>query len=902
MESSAPEPAGRTRSRLFVLRILLGLFPRDFREEFEDQWMAFLEEQRKERCYQTPVLGWARFWMDVLRDLAGSVPRARRESREEGKTNRGRRRGGRGPDPVLRDLRFALRIFSRRPLYSGVAILTLGLGIGSAAAMFSVVDGVLLTDRQYTEPDRLVSIWQSIEGMTGFTAEGETRLHYPQYEALKERSSSFEEVAVYAGGWGESTLSGDGPPRKVKMGAATASLLPTLGVNPVLGRWFLPQEESEDQGLVTVLNHDTWMVRFGGNRDILGQRVTLNDLDYTVVGVLPPGFRIQWLSTSIARNDDPGPRDFWVPAGSPEWPGSFGSAMWEAVGRLADGVTRERAEPETTQILADNWDWGRSRAILVPRVADENRGIRSPLLLLFGATGILLLIACGNVAALSLGEMHGRVHEVATRAAMGASRWRIVRQFLTESVLLGILGSVLGVVLAYAGTKALVVLAPPTPRMELVGVDVGVLLFAAALGTLSGVLFGTAPAVFMARGGAANTLRYGKRGGTFRNTGLGPWVMAGELGLTVILVIAGGLLVRSLSHLMDAPLGFDPAEVASVRVEPSGGTLQLEPGAGGAFLEQVVQEMESTPGLQAVSAVNAPPFPGNVAGWATRVNPEDSTYVMPYGFHVAPGYLDFMRIPIIEGRGILSSDDAQAEFVAVVSQSLARALWGDESPVGKTMFYPPSTVTVVGVAGDVRQTTLMEAPPLAFYVPFAQNPRSYITFLARPSTAGTNIIPSMRDAIWSVNEDLAIMDATYLEDSIRDSAAEERFRATLMTVFATLASLLAMVGIMGVTARNVSHRAREIGIRKALGAEDGSILMAAVRFATLAGGVGIALGMVGSYLMGPILSAYLFGLESFDPPTFAVVGLLFLGASALASYLPARRILRIDPITVLKEE
>ena len=893
---------GLTPTERFLSKCLLRLYPEAFREETGDQWLDFLDQQRREVRYHTRFLGAFRFWTDVIRDLARSVPLARREAREMEEENAGRRTTPAAAGLLLKDLRFALRTLRRRPLFTGMAILTLGLGIGSATAMFSVVDGVLLARRPYTEPDRLVSIWQAVDGIHGFTPRGETRLDFPQYEALNRRSTVFQGVAVYAGGWGVSTLSGDGPPGRVTVGAATASLLPVLGVTPALGRWFLPREESADQGTVAVLNYDTWVGRYGGDRGILGRTVTLNDLDYTVVGVLPPGFRIQWLSTSIARDDDPGPRDFWVPAGSPEWPGVRGSAMWEAVGRLREGITRERAEPETTLILAENCDWGRARAILVPRVEDENRGIGSPLLLLFGATGILLLISCGNVAALSLGEAHGRVHEVATRTAMGAGRWQIARQFLTESVLLGLAGSGLGAAMAFGGIRFLVAMAPPIPRMELVTVNLTVLLFAASAGTLSGVLFGTSPALLVARDGVERTLRSGGRGGARRRTGMGHGFLAGQIGLAVMVVVASGLLVRSFTRLMEVPLGFDPAGVATVRVEPPRGRLQLEPGAGATFMDEVLREMQGIPGLRQVSAVNSPPFPGNVAGWSTRLRKEDSTYVMPKGYHVAPGYLDFMRIPILEGRGIEPSDRADTQPVMVVSRSLARALWGQRSPVGETLYYSPRQVTVVGVAGDVRQSVLQDDPPMAFYVPFAQHARSYITFLARPVTQGTDLIPAMREAIWRVDGTLAIMEAGYLDDAIAGSAAEERFRTTLMGLFAGLASLLAVVGIMGVTARQVSQRTREMGIRKALGARDAPLLGTVVGYATLAGGIGIALGLLGSFWMRPVLAAYLFGLESVDLPTYTGVGLLFLAASALASYLPARRVLRVDPVTVLKEE
>ncbi|MEE8472786.1 MAG: FtsX-like permease family protein, partial [Dehalococcoidia bacterium] len=656
-----------------------------------------------------------------------------------------------------------------------------------------------------------------------------------------------------------------------------------------------------DKAMIAGMSYDNWVRRYAGDRDVLGRTVLLNDRSYTVVGVLPQGFRMQWLSASLAGADDPGPRDFWVPVGSPEWEPAYGSSMWEAVGRLAAGVTLEQARTETSVILAGAWEWGKAHAILIPRVEDETRGIGSPLLLLFGATGVLLLIACGNVAALSLGEMHGRAHEVATRAAIGADRWRIVRQLLTESLVLGVAGSALGVVVAVVGTESLVAMAPPIPRIDMVRVDLTVLGFAAFLGTLSGVLFGVAPAVLTAREALGTTLRSGGRSGSRRRAGLGRWVLAGEVGLTVMLLVASGLLVRSLSALFDMGLGFDPQNVASIAVSPSVSRYEGR-AALSTLMNEVLPALEGIPGVTAVSAANALPFPGNTAGWGVRLHPEDSTYHMSKGYQVAPDYLDFMGIPILEGREFFASDDADAPGVVVVGESLAKALWGDRSPVGEEMFYPRGTVTVVGVAGDARQVALQDEPPLTFYVPFAQHARRTISFVVRTAAPGVDVFPAMREALWRVDSELAITDSGYLESAIRHSAADERYRTFLMSVFAALATVLAVVGIMGVTAQHVAHRTREIGIRKALGAENPSLLGGVVGEAARTGAWGIGLGLLGAFWLGPVLASFLFGVESFDLPTYAGVAVLFMGVSVLASYLPARRILRVDPVTVLKEQ
>jgi len=437
--------------------------------------------------------------------------------------------------------------------------------------------------------------------------------------------------------------------------------------------------------------------------------------------------------------------------------------------------------------------------------------------------------------------------------------------------------------------------------MDLVRVDLGVLLFGGLLGTASGLIFGTAPAFITSRGVVEPVLRSGDRRSSRGQVGLGRWVLAGEIGLTVILLVSSGLFLKSLSRLFEVDLGFDPQNLASVEGRtPGDRTFSRE--AGVSFMREVLLQMESIPGVTAVSATNALPFPGKTAGWASRLHREDSTYLMPQGFAVAGGYLDFLHIPILEGRGLLDADDGDAPPVMVVSESLARALWGDRSPVGQEMIYPVGAVTVVGVAGDVRQSALQTEPPLTFYVPFAQLPRSSLSFAVRTQGPPAEALPAMREALWSVNPDLAITGGGVLETVIGDSAREERYRTFLMGVFAALAAILAVVGIMGVTARHVSHRTRELGIRKALGAEDGSLLGAVVWAAAFTGATGIALGLAGAFWLSPWLASFLYGVEPFDLVTYGGVAVLFLLASAAAAYVPARRLLRVDPVMVLKAE
>jgi putative ABC transport system permease protein len=887
--------------------VLLRLYPADFRNAFQDQWRAFLEEQRREGRYGHGLAGGVRYWMDVIKDVVVSAVRVRLEMRPPPGQQRGAG-GGVVVESIVQDLRFAFRTLRRRPLYAGVAVLTLGLGVGAATAMFSVVDGVLLTHSIYRDPERLVAIWQRIEGREGegYTAAGEIRLKYDEYKDLRAQSTAFQDVAVYTGDWGESTLGGGSRPQLVYVGATTASLLPVLGITPALGRWFLPEEVGEgagDRARVTVMTEEIWRRQFAADRGVLGSSVIIDGISYTVIGVLPRGFRLQWLSASLSGADDPHPRDFWVPVGSPEWGESPGSTMWEAIGRLARGATLEQARVETSRILAAAWPSQHPAALLHPRMEEEVRGLDSPILLLFGATALLLLIACGNVAALSLGEMQGRTQEVATRVAIGAGRIRVGRQFITESVVLGLLGSVLGALLAVAGTRFLVTMAPPIPRIDEVRMNFTVLVFAGALGTLSGILFGLAPALFTARAEVGPMLRAGGRTGSKRQTGLGRWVLSGEIALTVMLLVASGLLGRSLARLLAVDPGFDPRNLATVEVGlPETRYGWDVEGAAWKFMGDVLREMESIPGVEAVSATNALPFPDSPSEWATWLHPGDSTYLMPELYTVAPGYLDFMGIPITEGRGILSTDDSHTGAVAVVNQSLARALWGDRSPVGQEMYYPAGKVTVVGVAGDTREASLQRDPPLTFYVPFAQLSRTQVTFAARTRRPPEDVLPAMRQALWRVDGDLAVTAAGTLERSIAESVGEERYRTLLMTTFALLASALAAVGIGGLTARQVAQQTRELGIRKALGAADGELVRRVLRSVSVMGATGVGLGLVGSYALRHLLAAFLFGIGSFDPLTYGGIGGLFLVIALVCGYLPARRILKVDPVMVLRAE
>jgi len=819
---------------------------------------------------------------------------------------------------ALRDIWFALRALRRRRMFAVVAVVTLGLGIGAATAMFSVVDAVLLTKLPYVAPNRIATVWlgrlarRDVEGLRD--SWNYVNLTDDQYRAWRQHSTLFQAVAMYnASPWGEGTLTGFGRPARVSVGTATASLLPVLGVNPTLGRWFLPDEEGGLHGQaaqVVVLSHEMWTQRFGSDPAVLGRTLVLDGVERTVVGVLPAGFRLRWLTASSLGTRETSSKELWLPYGN-EWDCvGCGSSMYQAVGRLAPGVTFDQALSETRAILSQDASCPFSSCAaeemvvrLVPREEDETRGLGSPLILLLAATGVLLLIACGNIATLSLGELHGRRQELVTRGALGASRGKIVRQLLTESVILGLLGGLLGVLVAVAATQFLLMLAPPIPGIAAVGINFRALAFAAAIGMLAGLMFGTAPAVLAARESIGAALRAGGRGSTGGGRRFQRSVVALEIALTTVLLVTGGLLSRSLAHLLAVDPGFDPENLATVDVSlPE--TRYPTQDAQARFVTDVLAQLEAVAGIRTVTAANGLPFPGTTASWGLRDADADADLLQLSAklFHVTPGYFETLGIPLVSGRTLTEADGRDAPPVAVVSESLARRMWPNESPIGGRIRYPWTTVTVVGVVADVQREALNREVELTFYVPFAQFTRGNVSFAARTYGDPRLVIPLLRQAVWSVDGDLAIGRAGTMRSLMSRSASDERYRTQLMGAFALLAAVLAAVGVFGVTARAVAQRNREMGIRVALGARETELVGTMLRGNLITGLAGTGAGLVAALLATRLVSGFLFGVRTWDPTTYIVVAALLSSICLAATYVPARRIARIDPVDVLRAE
>ena len=889
----------RIRPPRVAARILGLLVPEDEREFL----LGDLEEQYEQRFEVNKRNARIWYYGQVLRS-GGHVIRARVRVSEDTTVGPHRQRTTNVPDflrSVVSDIRFAFRTLRRRPMYAAVTVATLGLGIGAASAMFSVVDAVLIKGLPYRDQGRLVTVWQvvprwqEVVNLSDYWDRG--WISFGQYRAWMDADDPILDLAIHDDDG--LTLTGIDQPERLAVGRASASLLRVLGVNPLLGRWFLPDEEGTEAGQsrpVVVLSHELWQRKFGGDPDVIGSTLISSDRSHTIVGILPPGFKLRLLGA----DGDNGKRDVWVPL-DPN--GNHG--FWEAIGRLAPGASLEHAETVASSVLLPDDAASRKSVRLVPRKESEILGLTSPLMLLWGATALLLCLACTNMLTLALGEMLGRRSEIATRTALGASGGRIFRQLITESVVLGIASSIVGTVIAVVGTRALVLLAPPIPRIDEIVVDLRVLSFAVALGAVAGLLFGTVPPIVAARNSPSNSSRGSGQTRTKSGQRFTQGLVAAEITLTVVLLVAGGLLTQSLMRLLAVDAGFDSEKLVGVHVLPPGG--EHEPPAGEMeFYDDVLERIRATPGVVGASMANGVPFIDGTTSFPVRIddqNGSSASSLSALGYGIATGYFEVMGMQLYAGRSFSKYDGAQTLQTAVINASMAQRCWPAQSPIGAQFEYAGRTVTVIGVVGDVRHEALGRDPVSTFYVPFTQLPwYGEANFIVRTDGNANRIIPLLRSAVWSVNRDVPITKSATVESYMSQSAIIERYRTLLIAAFGICATVLAAVGIFGVTARSIAQKTKEMGIRMALGAKGSGLVRATVRGSLNNVLPGVATGLLGALWVSRLLSRFLFGVEHSDPLTYGVVAASVVVVCLLASYIPARRIARVDPVRVLKAE
>ncbi len=809
-------------------------------------------------------------------------------------------------DTLLQDLRFAARQLIKRPLFAIVAILTLALGIGANTAIFSIVHSVLLRSLPFADPERMVIVYEQWRGQDANVSVG----NYADWVA---QNQVFEQLAAVNGT--SFNLTGTGEPERLYGARVTANYFKVGELAPALGRYFLPEEDQRGRDRVVILSHSLWLHRFGGDPGIVGRDIVLDGQKYTVIGVAPQQY-------TLASSDEA----LWVPLSfTPEQLAQHDEHYLLVLGKLKRNVTRAMAQAEMTPIMAAiSRQYPNQTPERSVRVADFREELvgnyRTQLLVLAGAVAFVLLIACGNIANLLLARATARQKEIALRTALGAHSGRIVRQLLTESLLLAIAGGIAGTAVGYVGLRLLVHATPVgVPRLDQAGLSAPVLLFTLALTLASGIVFGMVPMVRTRRTDLQSTLREGGQSSSMGSSRdrLRSTLVVAEVAVALVLLAAAGLFIRSMQLLQNVQPGFDPGNVLSARIAlPESG--YVEPLAVQRAFERILEEVSAIPGARTAALISRPPLAGSAGsnGLTIEGRSRDIRDLINGEFHlVSPGYFQAMRIAVKNGRAFTPQDDANASRVMIINEALARRAWPGENPIGKRIACcdgapeNPNWKEVVGVVGDVHSSGLGEQVAPEFYLPVAQAPiRSWdwiqrsMSVVIRTASDPAGLTRGVRQAVWNVDPATPVFDIQTLDQLLVRSTASTRFNMMLLSLLGIVGLLLAAVGVYGVIAYSVSQRTREIGVRMALGAAPERVATLVLRQGATLAALGIGLGIALAMFMTRALSGLLFGVTSSDPSTYLVVGLLLGIVALLASYLPARRAARVDPIIALRSE
>ncbi len=795
---------------------------------------------------------------------------------------------------LLTDLRYGTRMLAKSPAWAAVAVLSLALGIGANTVIFSVLDATLLRPLPWPEPDRLVRLWESNaqRGWPRFSASG------PNFVDWEARSRTFDRLAAWQGR--SFNLSAPGGAERVGGGAASAGLFDLLGAHPALGRAFLPEEDRAGGGGVVVLGHDLWMNRLGGDPGLVGRAITLDGASHTVVGVLPAGF--PWIGAS----------DAIVPLGAEIDP-RRGHHILSVFGRLRRGVEIAAAQVEMETIsraLAQehpdsNDGWSVATASFDDWILGPDS--RRALLVMAAAVGAVLLIACANVAALLLARAADRGREIAVRAALGAGRGRLLRQLLTESVLLSAMGGALGLALAVWGVGLVRATGPATlARLDEARVDLRVMLFTAGVSMLTGILFGLAPALQASQVRPGESLGEAGRGAVGRPRRWHAALVAGEVALSIVLLVGAGLLARSLWRLGGVDPGFSADGLVTMQIHvppPRYGT----PAQYADLFQRLLARIGAQPGVQAAAAGTIVPFGGGNTAIEVHVEgrPADTDGSAPSADWrmVTPDYFGVLEVPVRSGRVFTDADAAGTPEVLVVNETMARRYWPGADPLGRRIRVSGSDswVTVVGIVGDTRNLGLDSEPRPTMYIPAYQYRWSPLSLLVRASTEPGQLLGAIRAEARALDPELPVSDIRALSEMIGGSIGPRRFNAALLAGFAAAALALAATGLYGVLTFSVSRRTREIGVRMALGARARDVTRLIVGEGLRPVAAGAAIGMAAALLLARLIESLLFGVGTGDPLTFAAVPLV-LGAACLAAcWLPARRAARVDPMVALRQ-
>jgi putative ABC transport system permease protein len=816
---------------------------------------------------------------------------------------------------LWQDLRYGLRMLLKKPGFTVIAALTLALGIGANTAIFSVVNAVLLNPLPFPASDRLMALGQNDSRNRAALS----NFSFQNFADLRDQSKAFERLAAYYNS--NFTLTGQREAVLLRGAVVTADLFPLLGASPTLGRAFLPEEDKAgggSEGRPAILSWECWRQQFAGDPAVVGRSIILNNNSFTIIGVMPEGFRFPiqaqptelWVSTAIDYERSVGPGSIMV---------ERGYLGWRVIGRLKPGVTPEQAQAEAEVIAASlvsqfpRINEGMSFRVM-PLLESMVRNQRSTLLLLLGAVGFVLLIACVNVANLLLERAISRRREINVRLALGAGRWRIMRQLLTESVMLAGVSGAIGVTLAMWGTKVIVALSPEgITRIAEAQLDLRVLAFTVLVTLATGIAFGLAPALIISKTNLAEALKEGGRGATggiYANRTRSLLVVV-EIALALVLLAGAGLLIQSLVRLQQAPLGFDPRNMLTFNVAKSVDRT-TSPSQIADFYRQLTERLKALPGVVNASVVFQLPLSGAGAttGLGIEGQPADNN---SFGVihSVGPEYFRAMGIPLIKGREFTERDDLSSPRVLIINEALARKHFPNEDPIGKRITPGFSTVPItgddgrreiVGVVADVKHQSLQGQPQSEFFFAQAQMPMSTTSMVVRASSDPHALVNGARDVVKSLDPNAPVYSVRTVEELLGRSVATPRFNTLLLGLFAGVALMMTAVGLYGVISCSISQSTHEIGIRIALGAQASDVLKLIVGQGMVLTLVGVVIGLLAAYGLTRLMTGLLYGVGVTDPWTFAGVAVLLVGVALIACYLPARRATKVDPMVALRYE
>jgi predicted permease len=810
-------------------------------------------------------------------------------------------------ETLANDLRFGLRQLIKSPAFALTAILTLALGIGATTSIFSVVKAVLMAPLPYKDPGRIVAVW------TANAAQGGQALPSSpgDFAIWKQRDGVFEDLALSFDN--EQTLTGQGAPQLLIGYAVSANYLRILGVQPQLGRLYTDQEDSAGGAKVALLSDHLWRTTFHSDAGIVNKPITLDGVAYTVLGVMPRAF------------DYPSTTEIWTPSAiAPSAYNDFNNPFVRILGRLRPGITLPQAQKTLNDIEAQvaaahpQTDSG-NRVVLVPLREQLDGDIRKPVLILMGAVGLVLLIACANTAGLALARNAERQKEIAVRLALGATRRRLLRQFVTESLLLATIGGAGGVLLALAGTHFLLRLFPTDvanlniPKVTQIPIDLGVFGFALAITLFTAFLFGIVPVLKGMRTEASAAMKDSARGTTATRSSnrSRSAVVVSEVALSLMLLTGAGLVVASFQKVINADLGFQPDHLLSLQVFlPPDRYPEADPTKRRQFVEQVEKRLSGLPGVKSVGTTNFLPLSGfwGTTSFLLRGHAPPKAGQAPEADNriVTPGYLPAMRLPLLHGRNFTDADRDGGLHVAMINQTMAKQFFRDKDAVGEELnlgsLDKPDLWQIVGVTGDVKAFGQDQPTHADIYRPFAQLPFPLVAFTVRTGADPASMLKTAEQAMWSFDPNLAVLKAIPMDVLASQTLAVRRASSTLISAFALLALVLACIGIYGVMAYAVAQRRQEIGVRMALGARRGHVLRMMMGLGVRLTLLGVVIGLVSAFALTRLMTSLLFEVSAFNPLIFSIAALLLIAVAMAASYLPARRAASIDPMRALRTE